>query len=172
VNGNIALIKRGVATFATKVKNAQAAGATAVIIYNKDTSGLGFTLTADTADAGHVWPLAVAVSLADGQTLLAQKTKTVTIVNTTDDYENMQGTSMATPHVSAVAALAWSMAPSATAAAVKQALQQSAHDLGDPGVDSVYGYGLVDALAAAKQLNPGAVIPVPTLGRSAGRRGH
>jgi hypothetical protein len=51
-------------------------------------------------------------------------------------------------------------------------LLQSAHDLGDAGLDNVYGYGLVDALAAAKQLNPSAVFPVPVLGRFPGRRGH
>src|SRR6202008_924655 len=44
VAGNIALIKRGDITFGVKVQNAKAAGATAVLIYNKDTSGLGFTL--------------------------------------------------------------------------------------------------------------------------------
>src|SRR4029078_13034503 len=79
VNGNIALIKRGDVTFATKVKNAQAAGATAVIIYNKDESDLGFTLTADSADANHVWPLTVAVSLNDGLALLASHASSVTI---------------------------------------------------------------------------------------------
>ena len=179
VSGHIALIQRGDITFATKVKNAQAAGATAVIIYNKDTSDLGFTLTGDAADAAHVWPLAVAVSLADGQALLAHP-GTVTIANAKDDYANYSGTSMAAPHVAGVAALVWSIAPTATATAVKQALLATAHDLGDAGVDSTYGNGLVDALAAAKLLNPsaftgnGAQQPPtpPVVGRAPGRRGH
>jgi subtilisin family serine protease len=177
VNGHIALIKRGDVTFAAKVKNAQAAGATAVIVYNKDTSDLGFTLTGDTADAGHVWPLTVAVSLADGQALLAHP-GTVTISSGKDDYANYNGTSMATPHVAAVAALVWSVAPNVNAATVKAALLSTAHDLGDAGIDNFYGYGLVDALAAAKQLNPalfgnGAQPPQqPVTGRVPGRRGH
>lgn len=178
VNGHIALIQRGDVTFAVKVKNAQAAGATAVIIYNKDTSDLGFTLTGDAADATHVWPLTVAVSLSDGQALLAHP-GTVTIFSGKDDYANYSGTSMAAPHVAGVAALVWSVAPNATAAAVKQALVSTAHDLGVPGVDSYYGNGLVDALAAAKLLNPsafgnGAQQPPqpPVTGRIPGRRGH
>jgi len=178
VNGNIALIKRGDVTFATKVKNAQAAGATAVVIYNKDDSALAFTLTADTADAGHVWPLTVAVSLADGQNLLAQAPASITVNNLPDDYANEQGTSMATPHVSAVAALVWSTSPGATADAVKQAILNTAHDLGDPGVDNFYGHGLVDAILAAKQLsglttiNGGKPLTPPSVGRVPGRRGH
>jgi subtilisin family serine protease len=177
VSGRIALIKRGDITFAQKVKNAQAAGASAVIIYNKDTSDLGFTLTGDPADANHVWPLTVAVSLADGQALLAHP-GTVTITNDKDDYANLSGTSMAAPHVAAAAALAWSVAPNATATAVKQALLSTAHDLGDAGVDSTYGNGLVDALAAAKVLNPSAFSSPaqpptgPVTGRAPGRRGH
>jgi len=170
VNGHIALIKRGDVSFATKVKNAQDAGATAVIVYNKDDSGLGFTLTGDPADAGHVWPLTVAISLEDGQALLAHP-GTVTVQYSKDDYESLDGTSMATPHVTAAAALAWSVAPNVTAAAVKQALLSTSHDLGDPGVDSLTGYGLVDALAAAKLLNPALFRP-PIVGRYPGRRGH
>lgn len=171
VNGHIALIQRGDISFATKVKNAQSAGAAAVIIYNKDDSDIsGFTLTADSADAGHVWPLSVAVSLEDGQALLAHP-GTVTIFNSADDYDSFDGTSMATPHVTAAAALAWSVAPNVTADTVKQALFSTAHDLGDPGVDNYYGHGLVDALAAAKLLNPG-LFQRPVTGRFPGRRGH
>ena len=43
---------------------------------------------------------------------------------------------MATPHVTGVAALAWSLAPTATAKQVAAALRGSAIDLGPPGVDN------------------------------------
>jgi subtilisin family serine protease len=85
---------------------------------------------------------------------------------------------MATPHAAAVAALAWAAAPTASATAVTNAVINTAKDLGDPGVDTVYGHGLVNALDAAKQLNPGAFgsagTPAPTVpgGRVPGRRGH
>ena len=51
----------------------------------------------------------------------------------------------------------------------------TATDLGDPGVDNIYGHGLVNALDAAKQLNPvafGIQPPAPQSGRVPGRRGH
>ncbi|MEA2327195.1 MAG: hypothetical protein QOE68_2154, partial [Thermoanaerobaculia bacterium] len=42
--------------------------------------------------------------------------------------------------------------------------------------DTIYGYGLVDAYAAAKMLNPAAFSTGPATGpvhgRMAGRRGH
>ncbi|HKS24218.1 MAG TPA: S8 family serine peptidase [Thermoanaerobaculia bacterium] len=171
VSGNIALIKRGDVTFATKVKNAQAAGATAVIIYNKDASDLSFTLTADPADDGHVWPITVAVSLNDGLALLASHASSVTIAATKDDYANYSGTSMATPHVAAAAALVWSAVPSASAATIRDALLTTASDFGTPGFDNLFGNGLVNPFAAGRKLNP-AAFPLPSVGRAPGRRGH
>ncbi|MEM3770536.1 MAG: S8 family serine peptidase [Candidatus Bathyarchaeia archaeon] len=58
------------------------------------------------------------------------------------------GTSFAAPHVAGVAALLWSMDPFLTNAQIREILFETARDLGDPGYDDKYGYGLVDALAA------------------------
>jgi serine protease len=60
-------------------------------------------------------------------------------------YERWSGTSMAAPHVSAVAALVWSCHPSRTAAEIRAALTSTARDLGEPGRDDAYGFGLVQA---------------------------
>jgi subtilisin family serine protease len=81
---------------------------------------------------------------------------------------------MASPHAAAVAALAWSVAPTATARQVNDAVLNTAKDLGDPGVDNTYGHGLVSALDAAKQLNPAAfgTQPPTKTGRVPGRRSH
>jgi hypothetical protein len=74
--------------------------------------------------------------------------------------------------------LAWSVAPAKSAAEVANAVINTAKDLGDAGVDNVYGHGLVNALEAAKQLNPaafgsgGTPSPTPPTGRIPGRRGH
>lgn len=176
VNGRIAVIKRGSSdgssvTFATKTKNAKAAGASAVIIYNKDTSSLSFTLQGDAADANVQWPITVALSLADGQALLAHPDASLIVSNQKDDYGIDQGTSMATPHVSGVAALVWSLRPQATADQVKQALLASARDLGATGVDNVFGNGLVDAWAAAIRLDPTEFPPVKFTGRKLNSRG-
>ncbi len=63
-------------------------------------------------------------------------------------YQSWSGTSMATPHVAAVAALVWSANPAWSAAQIREALQASAEDLGAPGRDDSYGYGLVRARSA------------------------
>jgi serine protease len=63
-------------------------------------------------------------------------------------YYFFQGTSMAVPHVSGVAALLIANGNAKTPDEVRAALQQTAEDLGAPGRDDVYGYGLVDAYAA------------------------
>jgi subtilisin family serine protease len=61
---------------------------------------------------------------------------------------------MATPHVAATAALAWSLAPQLTSLQIRQAIEGAAHDRGTPGYDSTYGNGSVDALATAKLVAP------------------
>ena len=63
-------------------------------------------------------------------------------------YVTMSGTSMSCPHVSGVAALILAAYPSYTNEQVRQTLWNTAEDLGDPGWDIYYGYGLVDAEAA------------------------
>jgi serine protease len=67
------------------------------------------------------------------------------------------GTSMATPHVAAIAALALAAGRAATAAGIARLLTRTALDLGPPGKDTAYGAGLVRADAAV-----GApALPVP-----------
>jgi serine protease len=63
-------------------------------------------------------------------------------------YYFFQGTSMATPHVSGVAALLIANGNATTPDQVRTALQETAEDLGEPGRDDTYGYGLVNAYAA------------------------
>ncbi|PVX23189.1 MAG: hypothetical protein CW691_11345, partial [Candidatus Bathyarchaeum sp.] len=64
------------------------------------------------------------------------------------EYWFYQGTSMATPHVSGVAALLLSQDPTLTPDQVRSVLQETAEDLGTIGRDNIYGYGLIDAKAA------------------------
>jgi len=63
------------------------------------------------------------------------------------------GTSMAAPHVSATAALVIAsgvLGPHPSPAAIAQRLERTARDLGAPGRDNAYGWGLVDAGAATE----------------------
>jgi serine protease len=68
-----------------------------------------------------------------------------------------EGTSMAAPHVSAIAALVIAsgvVGSSPSATQVEERLEATARDLGPPGPDERYGAGLVDA-ARATAPNPG-----------------
>jgi serine protease len=65
--------------------------------------------------------------------------------------QEYEGTSMASPHVAAAAALLIAskrLGPHPTANAVEQRLEQTAYDLGPPGYDSRYGYGEVQPVGA------------------------
>jgi hypothetical protein len=61
------------------------------------------------------------------------------------DYILTGGGSHATPYAAGVAALILSAEPWLTSAEVEEKLHCSARDLGDPGFDDYYGYGLVNA---------------------------
>ena len=63
-------------------------------------------------------------------------------------YYYFQGTSMATPHVSGLAALIIGKYPAYTPDQVRNAIESTAEDLGLPGYDTTYGYGLINASAA------------------------
>ena len=74
-------------------------------------------------------------------------------------YEALSGTSMATPFVVGVAGLLLSQRPGLTPGQVREILEKSATDLGDPGFDRYYGYGLVNAYQAL--LYPTPLEPTP-----------
>jgi len=175
VKGKIAVVRRDPAEsfvrlfFRDKVRNAVAAGAIAVVLMNDDDTRQDWPWTLipqqclisgcyplDPEDAKFPWPLTVSIGAADGQKLLANANKTITASYRSDSYLKLSGTSMATPYVVASAALAWGLAPKATAEDVRNALKKTAKDLNTPGVDELTAYGMVDALKAAQFLNRAA----------------
>lgn len=64
------------------------------------------------------------------------------------------GTSAAAPHIAGLAALLIDLVPGATPQEVRQALRNTAIDLGSTGFDNTYGNGLAQALPAGVLLNP------------------
>lgn len=154
--GLVVLCQRGVISFADKVANVQAGGGVAAVIYNNVPGGFVGTL----GDGVTSTIPAISISQEDGTAALGQAGSTATVVSTVtkpaSGYEAWSGTSMATPHVSGIAALVWSCAPSATAAQIRNALNASAMDLGASGRDTSYGYGLVQAKAALDALTGGS----------------
>lgn len=146
----IALISRGTIAFSDKVTNVMAQGAAAAIITNNDTAAAddpgNFTLGA----AGN-WVPTVSVSYNSGVAIRTGGLGNGNVNIGPWDYAYLDGTSMATPHASAVAALAWSAKPTLKNTTIRSILQNTALDLGAAGRDDNYGYGLVQADAAVAQ---------------------
>lgn len=76
-------------------------------------------------------------------------------------YGFLSGTSMATPHVSGLAALILAINPTLTPDAVRAILQASADDLGALGYDIEFGHGRINAARALAQTPPQS-LPAPT----------
>ncbi|MDX1810574.1 MAG: S8 family serine peptidase [Gammaproteobacteria bacterium] len=140
MTGKVCLIQRGSITFADKVKNCQKSGGIGAVIYNHSPGELFGTLAGTKTRIP-----SVGATLADGESMLTQlgTTANVAVFNSTDLYAAYSGTSMSTPHVSSAAALVWSNHPECSAAQIRDALNNSAMDLGAAGRDDYYGNGLL-----------------------------
>jgi subtilisin len=73
-------------------------------------------------------------------------------------YGQKSGTSMACPHVAGAAAVVWGAHRFATNVQIWNLLGASADNLGNPGWDSLYGYGRVDVDQAALAMAPAPVV--------------
>lgn len=151
-SGQVVLCERGTISFLDKVTNVQNGGGAAAVIYNNVPGGFAGTLGTGASSAIP----AVGISQEDGQAIVAAhldaEVTVSDIFQTGSGYEGWNGTSMATPHVSGVAALVWSCYPSATNTQIRDALNATAKDKGSAGRDTQYGYGIVQAKAAVESL--------------------
>jgi subtilisin family serine protease len=143
VAGKMCLIARGNIPFGDKVTQCEASGGVGAIIYNNEPGVINATLS-----GAAVTIPSVTITQADGATLLTKLGQTASLAMTASNYANNNGTSMATPHVSGVAALVWSRNPQCTNEQIRASLTKSAMDLGAAGRDNTFGYGLVQAKAA------------------------
>jgi subtilisin family serine protease len=94
----------------------------------------------------------VTASDSEGAAMREQPGQTATLNVTASNDAYFDGTSMATPYVSAVAALVWALKPGCTAAQLHTSLNLSAEDLGAPGRDTKFGHGLGRAKAAVDRI--------------------
>jgi len=136
--GQICVIMRGNITFAEKVQECESRGGVGAVIVNNGPALFSGTL-------GNVVTSIPSVGIAgdDAGNLVPEAEATVTVQG--GNYAFYDGTSMATPHVSGVAALVWSQVPDCSNAELRSALAEAAYDLGPAGRDTAYGYGLVQA---------------------------
>jgi len=148
-SGKVVLCQRGTDSFATKVASVVTGGGVAALIYNNAAGGFSGTLNGTSTIP------AISISDVDGSALLGAIGASATVANAGgvgSGYAYYDGTSMATPHVSGVAALVWSNVPTKTNVEIRNALQNTAEDLGAVGKDNSFGYGLVRAKAALDAL--------------------
>lgn len=102
------------------------------------------------------------------------------IVTTNDNYAILAGTSMATPHVTGIAALVWQSNPSLTGAQMRDRLRKTAGTPTDGSTtpNTTWGYGKLNALRAVRntvasisapsRTTPGSPIPLTSENSSAG----
>jgi subtilisin family serine protease len=147
VSGKFALISRGTIAFADKVKNAVAAGAAGVILYNNEpgllNGALGFDVQIPVVMIEQTIGQQIKLVLDQGQTV------TASVQTTPADYASFSGTSMATPHVAGVVALIKAANKSLSPAQVKSILQKTAMAM-QPNTQNELGSGLVNSEAAVK----------------------
>ena len=155
--GAVVLCQRGDISFADKVLNVEQGGGVAAVVYNNvasDATCGDFTGTLGRRPRSSI--PAIGISCADGAAALAAAGASGTVVSQfvapESSYEAWNGTSMATPHVSAVAALVWSHCPGKTNVEIRDLLNATALDRGAAGRDVNFGFGIVQAKAALDAL--------------------
>ncbi|MFB9243357.1 S8 family serine peptidase [Massilia antarctica] len=146
VSGKVCLIARGTIDFATKVANCQNSGGVGAVVYNNVAGGFSGTVGTATLIPS------VSASSTEGAQLKTQLGQSATVALKPASYAYFDGTSMATPHVAAVAALVWSYFPTCSGTQIRSSLGKSALDLGTVGRDARYGFGLVQAKAAYERV--------------------
>jgi len=149
-SGALCLISRGTNTFAEKVLNCQSAGGVGALIYNNvDGVVIG------TLGSTKTLIQSATISKQDGE--LAKLTALGlygSLQIGESSWEFYDGTSMATPHVSGVAALAWSYNPKCANNVVRSILQTTTMPLPTPTSprNDQFGYGLVQATSAIAKI--------------------
>lgn len=157
-NDKIVLCQRSDLFFREIVDNTESQGALATIIIWRDPG-----LTAGTLGTGTSTGPAVIVTQQSAEILRTKKLGTIVTVETGDGtyplpgpggYQKLNGTSMSTPHVAGTAALIWSACPELDNKGLRSVMDTTALDLGDPGRDITYGYGLAQAFAGWHYCQP------------------
>ncbi|NWC92502.1 MULTISPECIES: autotransporter serine protease [unclassified Pseudomonas] len=81
---------------------------------------------------------------APGTRIYSSVINGTTLENLTTDYANFNGTSMAAPHVAGSAAVLMERFPYMSGDQISTLLKTTATDLGAPGIDSLYGWGMIN----------------------------
>ena len=153
VKGKFALVQRGELAFGDKAKNAIAAGAAGLVIFN---NAPGLVQGALTQDGSILAIPVVMIEQTSGdemqRALAAGQAARATIQTVATDFATFDGTSMATPHVAGVAALVRAANKTLTPSQLRDALKKTATRLA-PNDQNQLGSGLVNAEAAVQSVS-------------------
>jgi subtilisin family serine protease len=138
--GKICLIERGTTTFSEKAQNCKSGGGIAALIYNS--AGNSDVIYGDVGTTPVITIPVLGIARSAGLKLLSISSVKFEMMA---GYILLDGTSMAAPHVTGVAAKIWAARPECTNVQIREAIEQTARDLGDSGRDDLYGHGLVQA---------------------------
>jgi subtilisin family serine protease len=144
--GRVCLIERGTTTFSEKSLNCEAGGGIGAIIYNSED---GDVFSGSLGETTVSFPV-LGVPRAAGQALISVARVSIDVV--TGGYATVGGTSFSTPYVVGVAARLWSVRPECSSFQIREAMEETARDLGDAGRDDLYGNGLVQMVDAYNYL--------------------
>lgn len=169
-DGQVVLCERGGAPFRQKIDNAAAGGAVAAVIYNNVPGNFNGTYGDPCCS-----PIpSVSLSQADGQDAQSHLGSSATVnlnLVSTAGYAELSGTSMATPHASATAAVIWSACQDLDNDRVRSHLaattRESQADL-LAGRDILYGFGIVQVKEGVDALADGVDQYDPATGNGGG----
>ncbi|MGK2699507.1 S8 family serine peptidase, partial [Serratia surfactantfaciens] len=95
---------------------------------------------------------------APGTRVYSSVIEGTSVENLTTDYAKYSGTSMAAPHVAGSVAVLMERFPYLNGAQVADVLKTTATDMGAPGIDALYGWGMINL---GKAINgPGMLVTV------------
>ncbi|WP_413575581.1 S8 family peptidase [Bdellovibrio sp. HCB290] len=148
VAGKILVVKRGNLPLLDKIKNAQNAGATAILICNNDSPLASGSLSEDPTE---IKIPAMMIEKTAGEELIGNLAKSSSLIVRLEvqgaDYAEYSGTSMASPYVAGVVALMKSVVPGITSWKIRQILDGTATPI-KTEIPYQTGKGLVNAKAA------------------------
>ncbi|MFI5932848.1 type VII secretion-associated serine protease mycosin [Actinoplanes sp. NPDC051494] len=161
---NVSLSVRQTGALTTALSAAAAADVVVVAAAGNRPRDFAIIAPAFSSDAMAVGAIGRSGSIADvtvtGAAMdISAPGEEMTVLGKDGRYESdIRGTSLSSPIVAGAAALLRSKYPDMKATEVVERLESTAVDKGDPGVDPVYGHGVIDIVAALKG-GPGAGEP-------------